>query len=325
MCIRIRKPTPPKPARAAASTSSKMARISPPSKSSKALPTRPTTLSRRFSKTADSCATKLSLKLAPSPLPTTPTMILSDRFRFVVFRGGPWPARFYSRAAQFEALNFPRHGLRQLATESYFARHFVRYEPRFDVLANFRRQLFRSFTLRAQYHVRHGIAKSTLINRADHGGFGDVGVPQQRVLHLHRRNPHARNFQHVVRASAVVVVTVRITKELIAGHHPRSAFRACRQFGNPPILRKRARATHPEIADLAVTHRFSRVIHDLDFVTRHGKTATPWLAFSGNTRNENMQHLRRANSVEDLDSELPLPRVENLRGQRFAGRYAFAH
>jgi len=42
--------------------------------------------------------------------------------------------------------------------------------------------------------------------RGDHGGFGDVRMPEQSVLHLHRRNPHSRHFQHVVGAPAIVEV-----------------------------------------------------------------------------------------------------------------------
>src|SRR5260370_8177574 len=90
------------------------------------------------------------------------------------------------------------------------------------------------------------------------------------------------------------------------------------------MLRERARATHAEIADLAIAHRFSRVINNFDFVTRDRKTAAAWLAFSGNAGNENVQHFRRADPVEDLDSELPLPTVENFSGQGFTRRYALA-
>src|SRR5213596_2414982 len=74
-------------------------------------------------------------------------------------------------AAQLEALDFPCHRLRQLAAESHFPRNFVRYEPLFDVLANFRRQFLRALRIPAQYHMRDGIRKSALVGRADHRGF----------------------------------------------------------------------------------------------------------------------------------------------------------
>ena len=193
------------------------------------------------------------------------------------------------------------------------------------MLANFRRQLFRALNTSTQHHVGDGIRKSPLIGRANHCGLGNIGMPQQRVLHFHRRNPHARDFQHVVCAPAVVVITVGIAKEFVAGDHPVAALRAHRQFGNSPIFRKSARAAHPQSADFAVTHRFSRVIHNFDFVPGHRKTAATRLAFPGNARYENMQHFRGADSVEDLDSKLPLPGIENFRGQCLAGRNALAH
>src|SRR5258708_23521067 len=51
--------------------------------------------------------------------------------------------------------------------------------------------------------------------------------------------------------------------------------------------------------------------------TRHGETAAPRLAFPRTAGNEHVQHLRRTNSVEDFDSELPLPCIEDFSGQRF--------
>jgi len=47
-------------------------------------PSRPTMLSKLFSKTANSCATRLSRKFAPSLLPTTPTMTMHNLFWYVV-------------------------------------------------------------------------------------------------------------------------------------------------------------------------------------------------------------------------------------------------
>src|SRR5438552_7620415 len=330
---RIRKRIRQRPARAAASTSFKTARSSPPLKSSKALLFHPTTLLKQFSKTAGCCATRLSPKFAPSPLPTTPTMILRDALSESVAAGltlaafwrGHVSGQIHSRAAQFEALDFSRYGFRQLRAESHFSRNFVRYEPRFDVLANFRRQLFRSLRIPTQYHVGDGIRESALIGRANHRGLGNIGMPQQRVLHFHRRNPHSRDFQHVVRAPAIMVVALGIAKEFIAGRHPITAFRARRQFGNAPVFRERARAAHPQSADFAVTHRFSRVVHDFDFVAWHGETATARLAFPGNARYENMQHFRGADAVENFNSESPLPSVENFSRQRLAGRHTLAH
>src|SRR6267154_2022985 len=286
---KIRKPIHPKPARVAASTSFKMARSSPPSKPLKGLLSPPTTLSKQFSKTAKFCATRLSPKFAPSPLPMTPTMKRLDPFSENVAPGlspaalwrGCFSAKTHSRAAQFEALDFSCRCFRQLAAESHFPRHFVRYEPRFDVLANLRRQFLRTLRIPAQHHMRDGIRKSPLIGRAHHGRFGNVGMSQQRVLHLHRRNPHTRNLQHVVRAPAIMVVAFGITKEFIARDHPFPAFRARRQFGNPPIFRECACAAHPQGADLAVAHRFFVLVHNFDFVPGHGKTATARPAFSG--------------------------------------------
>ena len=137
------------------------------------------------------------------------------------------------------------------------------------MLANFRRQLFRSLRIPAQHHMRHGIRQSPLVGRSHNRCFGNMRMPEQRVLHFHRRNPHARDFQHVVRAPAIVVVTFGIAKEFVAGYHPITAFRARGKFGNPPVFRERARTTHPEISDLAVT------LHEPLSIAIHGLLRSP--------------------------------------------------
>src|SRR5260370_843333 len=176
---------PAKPAKAVASISSKTARNLPLSKLLRALPSPPTTRSRRFSKTAKSSETKLSRKCAPSPLLTTPTMTPPDHFRHAVCWGRPWPARSRSCAAQFEALNFSRYRFRKLAAESHFARHFVGYEPRFDVVANFGRQFFRALNGASQYHVRHGIRKASLVGRANHPEISNFAARDARSIVIH--------------------------------------------------------------------------------------------------------------------------------------------
>src|SRR5207244_9030736 len=106
---------------------------------------------------------------APSPLLTTLTMMPPDPFFENISPGGICPdqigsppafwcagesRKLYSRAAQLETLNFSRHRFRQFAAKSHFARHFVRDEPRFDVLADFRRQFLRALHAPEHPHNR---------------------------------------------------------------------------------------------------------------------------------------------------------------------------
>src|SRR5260370_19033397 len=67
------------------------------------------------------------------------------------------------------------------------------------------------------------------------------------------------------------------------------------------------------------------VIHNFDFVAGYGETTASWFAFSGNAGNKYMQHFRGADAVEDFDSELPFPRVEDFSRQCFTGRNTLAH
>src|SRR6266851_7017176 len=196
-----------------------MAKNSLPSRSSKAIPFRPATLSTLSSKTANSSATKLSPKFAPSPPPMTTSRVspgqsdesAARRFQSVfrsrtrlAFYENIRGCEYRSTAAQLEALNFSRHRFRQLAAKAHFTRHFVRDEPCLDVLANLRRQFLRPFEPSAQDNISHGVSQPLPIDRGNHGGFRYVRMAQKGILHFHRRNPHSSHLQHVVRAPAVV-------------------------------------------------------------------------------------------------------------------------
>ncbi len=76
------------------------------------------------------------------------------------------------------------------------------------MLANFAGQFFRTLDISTQHDMRHRIRKSTFVGCADDRCFGNVGMTEERVLHFRRRNPHAGNFQHVIGAPAVMVITV---------------------------------------------------------------------------------------------------------------------
>src|ERR1700674_65384 len=227
--------------------------------------------------------------------------------------------------AQLEALNFSRHRFWKFAAESYFARHFVGHESCLHMFANFRREFSRTVKLSTQHNMRDRVRQALCIGSPNQRSFRNVRMAEQRVLHFNRRNPHTRDFQHVVRAAAVVEVAVRIAQKFVARHNPFAALCTCGQIRNFPISFERAFAAHPEISDFATGHGFSRIVNNFCIVARDGKTAAPRLAFPWPTGNKHVQHFRRANPVEDLDPESTLPAPEDLSGQGFSSRNAEPH
>ncbi len=53
-----------------------------------------------------------------------------------------------------------------------------------------------------------------------YGGFGNRGMTEQRVFHFCGRNPHTRDFHHVVGAAAVIIIAIGVTRELVIGRDP---------------------------------------------------------------------------------------------------------
>jgi len=78
---------------------------------------------------------------------------------------------------------FSRHSFGQLAAKSTSRGTLYDTSRAFDVLGKFGGQLLRALDISAQHDVGPGIRQAPLVGRADHGGFGDMGMPQQCVLH----------------------------------------------------------------------------------------------------------------------------------------------
>src|SRR5690242_12972679 len=98
-------------------------------------------------------------------------------------------------------------------------------------------------------------------------------MPEKRILHFHRRNPHARDLQHVVVAATVAMIAVSITQKLVTGDDPVAAFGASGKFRNAPIFRERAAAADPKVTDFARRSLAAGVIHNPCVIARYGKPA----------------------------------------------------
>ena len=191
--------------------------------------------------------------------------------------------------------------------------------------ANFLCQLAGFLAARAKRDVRNSIGQPAGVRRAHYRGFRHVGMAEERILHFDRRNPHARDLQHVVGAAAVAIITVGIAQKLIAGDDPAAPFRASGKFRNPPILRERAGAAHPKVADLAHGGLGARVINNLCVIARYWKAAASRFALARPAGDEHVQHLGRANPVQNFQASRSFPTVENLCRQGFASGNALAN
>ena len=151
-----------------------------------------------------------------------------------------------------------------------------------------------------------------------HGGFQHRGVQDQRALDLERRDPDSGNLEHVVGTAAERVAAVGIARVFVAGVGP-VALKRLPGFAAlvPVAFGGRGRLDH-ELADLAVRYVFAPFVHQPHFVARHRTAGRTVFDVAGRIRQEDVQQLRRADAVEDVDAEARLPGIADRFRQRFA-------
>src|SRR5205823_7437613 len=159
---------------------------------------------------------------------------------------------------------------------------------------------------------------------ADHRRFEHRGVAHERGLHLDRRDPDAPDLQHVVGATAEPEVTVLVLEVLVAGLDPGTEERLLRLLVLVPVVGHDRVALDAQVPDLAGGHRPPLVVHDDRLVAGHGQARRARPRRTGAVRDEDVEDLRRADAVDELDAEALAPARVELVGQRLARRDAEA-
>ena len=80
-----------------------------------------------------------------------------------------------------------------------------------------------------------------------------------------------------------------------------------------------------QVADLALGQGPPLLVHDAGLVTRHDLPRAPGAHLPDPVRDEDVEQLRGADAVQDLQAESVLPAVEDGGRQRFSGRDADPH
>ena len=122
-----------------------------------------------------------------------------------------------------------------------------------------------------------------------------------------------------------MIKTFGVAREFIAGKYPAVLLHARSKFGNLPILGESAVALHPQVSNLAVRDRCARFVNYSRFIAGNLATASSGTRLAGPRREKNVEHFRRTDTVQNFNSEALAKALENLRGQRFAGRDRYAN
>ena len=146
----------------------------------------------------------------------------------------------------------------------------------------------------------------------------------QRFLHLKRGDPDTADLQHLIAAALEAKVAVGIAGVGVAGVGPFTLKRAPRLDALVPVALGRAVAADDQFAGFAVRHRPVMFIDNAGFVTWNRLAAGAIADIVRTVADEDMQHLGRADTVQNIDADHRLPSCADIGRQRLARRDAAA-
>ena len=146
----------------------------------------------------------------------------------------------------------------------------------------------------------------------------------QRGLDLEGRHIDAAHFQHVVAAARVGVVAIGVAAVFVAAFQPLAAKGVARLHAVVPVHQRRARPLDEQVADFAIGHRLAVLAAQFDFVAGHGLAGAAVADVVGSVGQKDVQHLGRAEPIDDVRTKVRLEALRDLRRKRLARRRAHA-
>src|SRR5262249_44701936 len=141
---------------------------------------------------------------------------------------------------------------------------------------------------------------SFFVRRTHHAAFGDRRMLEQRDLYFGTGDVVAGGDDHVVGARLVPEVAVRIHEIGVAGDVPAVLHvLALTLVGE---IAASGRSAHGEAADAVGRDLLAVGVHDPRLVAGHGLAGRAWADLLLGRADEDVQHLGRADPVEDLDA-----------------------
>src|SRR5439155_21080260 len=137
----------------------------------------------------------------------------------------------------------------------------------------------------------------------------DSWMSAERRFDLRRRDPHAGDFQHVVRAAREVEVPVVVAPHHVAGPEPLALHRRARALEPLPVARRRRLPANQQMSDGPDRHRLPVAVYEPRFETRHELAARAAAYLARAIRDEVVERLRGPDDIHELEPEAALPRV----------------
>src|ERR1700704_524467 len=225
--------------------------------------------------------------------------------------------------AQLVALEFPGSGARQVGPHVDPTWIFPQAGPLLHVHPQHFEQSVGGRIAVAQHDEGLGLDQAVSITLADDGGFEYRLVRGQGRLDFEWRDPHAAHLEHVVRAAAIMIITIGIAQILVAGVGPFTREGATALGALIPVAFARCRPTHDEFTDLAVRH-FKAVVlvHDLQIVAGDRLSGRSIAQVVWPVAQVGLEHFCRADAIDDIDAARGAPALAELYRQSLTGRHA---
>ena len=157
---------------------------------------------------------------------------------------------------------------------------------------------------------------------ADDGGLQHRFVRDQGRFHIERRHPLPTDLEHVVGAAAVIVIAIGVAPVFVAGIGPIALEGAAALGALVPVTFAGRRSAHDQFADLIGAQLASKLIHQLDVITRNWFAGGTVADVTRPVADESLQHLGRADAVEHVDADDLAPALADMRRQGLARRDA---
>src|SRR6185369_5799788 len=139
------------------------------------------------------------------------------------------------------------------------------------------------------------------------GGFENALMREQRALDLEGRDIDAADLEHVVGASAIGEIAVLAFDVFVAAARPLAEEGRAAALAIVPVEGGAGRAGDLELADLARLDRRSRLVDEADAITGNRLPGRAVAHRAGPVRQEDVEHLGRADAVEDGSSGARFP------------------
>src|SRR5258706_571083 len=215
--------------------------------------------------------------------------------------------------AKFESLDFSGRRFGQLVEKLDPARVLVGRELVLDVLLELGFQGVASGVALLENDKGFGLDELALVFGADHRRFEHGFMRDESGFDLGGRDVDARDLQHVVGAPAVYVVAVPVQAVLVAALRPASHESAAAFLVIVPIACSARRPADLQLSHLSLLCRVAALVHQAQLVARHRFARGAVAQVARPVGEEDVQHLGRPDSVQDLQPGPLLPALRDLR------------